>query len=113
MRVLMTEEMLKAMPEAQQQLYQNMPSWVNVVFAGEVFGGTLGCIGLLLRKKWALPLFVLSILGVLAQTANIWFLSDAVSVMGPPAVVMPTVAIAIGAGMVVLTKSASSRGWLR
>ena len=90
-----------------------MPLWVNIVFAGEVFGGTLGSVGLLLRKKWALPLFAVSILGVLSQTIHIYFRSDAISVMGAPAVVMPLVAILIGVGMIVLTKSAIAKGWLR
>jgi len=113
MRVLMAEEMIASMPGNQQHLYRDMPLWVNVVFACEVFGGTLGCLLLLLRKKWALPLFVISLLGVLAQTTNIWLLTDAISAMGAPAVVMPLVAIVIGTAMIFLAKSAISKGWLR
>jgi len=113
MRVLMTDDVIKAMPDNQQHLYRNMPLWVNIVFAGEVFGGALGCVGLLLRKKWALPLFVVSILGVLSQTFYVYFLSDAISTMGTPAVVMPLLAILIGIGMIVLAKSAISKRWLR
>lgn len=113
MRVFMTDDVIKAMPDNQQHLYRNMPLWVNIVFAGEVFGGALGCVGLLLRKKWAWPLFVVSILGVLSQTFYIYFLSDAISTMGTPAVVMPLLAILIGIGMIVLTKSAISKRWLR
>ena len=52
MRVLMAEEMIASMPGNQQHLYRDMPLWVNIVFACEVFGGTLGCISMLLRKKW-------------------------------------------------------------
>jgi len=113
MRVLMTDDAIKAMPDNQQHLYRNIPLWVNTVFAGEVFGGALGCVGLLLRKKWALPLFVVSILGVLSQTFYVYFLSDAISTMGTPAVVMPLLAILIGIGMIVLAKSAISKRWLR
>ena len=113
MRVLMTDIVIKAMPENQQHLYRNMPLWVNIVFAGEVFGGVLGCVGLLLRKKWALPLFVVSILGVLSQTFHVYFLSDAIRTMGAKAVVMPLLSILIGIGMIVLAKSAISKGWLR
>ncbi len=112
MRVSMTDDAINAMPENQQGMFR-MPVWVNVVFAGEVFGGTLGCLGLLLRKKWALPLLVVSILGVLSQTFHIWFLSDAIKVMGAMAVVMPLVAILIGAGMILLAKSALSKHWLQ
>ena len=112
MRVLMTDDAISAMAEDQQHLYRDMPLWVNVVFAGEVFGGALGCVGLLLKKQWALPLFVVSILGVLCQTFYVYFLSDAISIMGAPAVVMPLVAILISIGMIVLAKSATSRHWL-
>lgn len=113
MRVLMTDDVIKAMPENQQHLYLHMPLWVNIVFAGEAFGGVLGCVGLLLRKKWALPLFVVSILGVLSQTFHVCFLSDAISTMGAPAVVMPLLAILIGTGVLVLAKSAIAKRWLR
>lgn len=113
MRVLMIDDVIKAMPKNQQHLYRNMPLWVNIVFAGEVFGGALGCAGLLLKKTWALSLFVVSILGVLSQTFHVYLLSDAISTMGTPAVVMPLLAILIGIGMIVLAKSAISKGWLR
>ena len=113
MRLFMTEADITSMPENQQHLYRDMPLWVNIVFAGEVFGGTLGSIALLLRKQWALPLFVISILGTLAQTSNIWFLTDAISAMGASAIVMPLVAIIIGAAMFVLAKFAISKRWLR
>ncbi len=113
MRVFTTDDAIKAMPENQQHFFQNIPLWVNIVFACEVFGGTLGCVGLLLRKKWAFPVFVVSILGVLSQTSHIFFLTDAVTTLGAPAVVMPLLAILIGIGMIVLAKSAISKGWLR
>ena len=112
MRVSMTEEAINAMPENQQVMFR-LPLWVNVVFAGEVFGGALGSLGLLLGKKWALPLLVVSILGVLSQTFHIWFLSDAIKVMGAMAVVMPLVAILVGAGLILLAKSALSKRWLQ
>ncbi len=113
MRVFMTDDTIAAMAENEQHLYRDMPIWVNVVFAAEVFGGTLGCVALLLRKTWAMSLFVVSIVGVLGQTFHVYFLSDAISTMGAPAVVMPLVAILIGTGMIVLSKLAISRTWLR
>ena len=113
MRVLMSEEAINAMPENQQHLYRDMPLWVNIVFACEVFGGTLGCIALLLKKKWALPLFAISILGTLAQTSNIWFLTDAISAMGAPAIVMPLVAVFIATAMIFIARLAITKDWLR
>ncbi len=113
MRVFMIDEVIKSMPEKQQHLYQNMPQWVNIVFAAEVFGGVLGSLGLLLRKKWALPFFYISILGVLSQTFYIYFLSNAISSMGIAAIVMPLVAIGIGIVMILHTRSSIAKAWLR
>jgi len=101
-----------AIPEAQRELYTNMPSWVNIVFAAEVFGGLLGCIGLLLKKRWAIWLLVLSLIGTLCQTAYIFFLSDAISIMGTPAIVMPLVAIAIICGLIAFAIVAAGKHWI-
>jgi len=113
MRIFMSDETLLAMSENRRQQIQNIPLWVNFVFAFEVFGGTLGSVGLLLRKKWALALFVISLLGVLAQTTYLYFLSNSIALMGWMAIVMPLVAIVIGSGLIVHTKSSVSKGWLR
>jgi lipid-A-disaccharide synthase-like uncharacterized protein len=111
-RVFMLESMVSKMPENQQNLYINMPSWVNVVFALEVFGGLLGCVGLILKKKLALLLFNISIVGVLIQTFYIFFLSEAISIMGTPAIIMPLIAIIIGTGIIILTKFALFKRWI-
>lgn len=112
MRTLMLQDMLKQMPNVQQNLYLSMPSWVNMVFAAEVFGGVLGSLCLLLKKRWALILYGISIAGVLLQTCYVYFLSDAISVMGTAAIAMPLVAIIIGTVMIFFTKSAISKAWI-
>ena len=89
-----------------------MPSWVNAVFALEVAGGLLGCVGLLLRKRWALWLLCISLFGVLCQSVYVWFLSDAPRVMGAAAVVMPLVAIAITVILIVVCRRSVNSGWL-
>lgn len=112
MRTFMLEEMLKDMSDQQQSLYMNMPSWITIVFAAEVFGGVLASICLLLKKRFALFLYCISIVGVLLQTCYVYFLSEAVNVMGMSAIIMPIVAMLIGACMVVFTRSAISRSWI-
>jgi hypothetical protein len=99
-------------PECDTSHSKTKPKPIGRIYRKNVALSTLGCLGLLLGKKWALPLFVVSIVGVLSQTFHIWFLSDAIKVMGAMAVVMPLVAILIGAGMIWLAKSALSKHWL-
>lgn len=112
MRTFMLEEMLKDMSDQQQSLYMNMPSWITIVFAAEVFGGVLASICLLLKKRFALFLYCISIVGVLLQTCYVYFLSEAVKVMGMSAIIMPIVAMLVGACMIVFTRSAISRSWI-
>lgn len=112
MRTFMLQDMLMNMPEEQQRLYITMPSWVNAVFAAEVFGGLFGSICLLLKRRFALTLYLISIVGVLLQTSYIYFLSDAIQVIGQAVIIMPLIAILIGIGMILFSKSAIVKGWI-
>lgn len=64
----MTDEVLKVLSEGEQAYYNNVPAWVTGAFAIAVFAGVFGCVGLLMRKKWAVILFVISIIAVIAQS---------------------------------------------
>jgi len=111
-RVFMLEDFAKDMPK-QYELYKVMPTWVNVVYGLEAFGGLMGSIALLSRKKWAFILFCISMIGVLAQSSYIWFVSNAFSVLGNPAIIMPIVAIVLGIIMIMLSRHAINRLWIR
>lgn len=49
----MTDEMKASMTEAELRLAENTPAWATAAFAIATWGGLLGCIALLFRKKWA------------------------------------------------------------
>ena len=112
-RVFMLEQIADKMSETQLALYQVIPSWVNVVYGLKVFGGLMGSLALLSRKKWAFIMFLISIMGGLSQTVYVWFISDAIDVMGRPAIVMPAIGIVIGVIMVVVSRYAITKNWIR
>lgn len=62
--------------------YQEMPSWMMVVWAVGVFGAFLASILLLLRRKLALPIFVLSLAAFLISLLYTYVLTDGGAVMG-------------------------------
>lgn len=103
---------LAKLPAAQQALYAARPVWAVAASGMAVFGGVLGSIGLLLRRKWAFPVFVLSLLGILIQDLALFVLADGASLAGPVAVVMQVVVLAIGLGLVLLSRKWTARGWL-
>lgn len=110
-QLMMTPEMLESLPAEQQELYQNTPTWVMIAFAAAVFGGTLGCLALLLRKNVAFQLLVVSLAGVLIQNINTFFLTNIVEIMGIQAVILPLVVIAVGIYLVTLARKAREKGW--
>ena len=86
------------------EMAHNTPSWVTAAFAIAVFAGLLACIGLLLRKKWAKPLFLVSLIGAVVSNAHHLFMSKAIELGGTEAVVMPIVVIVIGIFLVWFSK---------
>lgn len=92
----MTEEDLMALPAAEQALYENVPAWVTGAFAISVFGGALGCILLLMRKKLATSVFLISLIGIIVQMSHNLFMSKASEVYGPGGMIMPAMVIIIG-----------------
>ena len=57
-------ETVAQMPDVYQMIINGRPSWATGGFAIAVFGGSVGCILLLLRKNVAVPVFMLSLAGI-------------------------------------------------
>ncbi|WP_299109490.1 hypothetical protein [uncultured Tenacibaculum sp.] len=108
----MTDEMLAALPEAERALYENVPAWVTAAFAIAVFGGALGCILLLLRKKTAKLLFLISLIAIIVQMTYNLFMSKASEVYGPGGMIMPIMVIIIGVFLLLYSKKSIEKGWL-
>jgi len=70
------------MTPAQIAHYQQMPSWMMVVWAVGVFGAFLASILLLLRRKQALPVFIVSLAAFLVSLLYTYVLTNGGAVMG-------------------------------
>jgi hypothetical protein len=62
--------------------YQEMPGWMTVVWAVGVFGAFLASALLLLRRKLAGPVFVLSLAAFVVSLLYTYVLKDAGAIMG-------------------------------
>ncbi len=111
-RAYMTDDAKALLPEAQRELYENVPAWATAAFAIAVFGGLLGSIALIIKKKWAVPLFLISLLGIIVQMVYNFFLSNNMEVYGPGGYIMPIVVIIIGIFLYMYSKKAKSNGWI-
>ena len=108
---LSPQDVAKLSP-AQQALYNARPGWAVAATALAVFGGAIGCVGLLLRKKWAFILFCLSLVGILAQDFGLFILVNGATLAGSVAVIAQLLVLAIAIGLVFLSRLAIARGWL-
>ena len=107
----MTKEALAALSEAEQNFYANIPAWVTAAFAIAVFAGAFGCLVLLLRKKWATHLLLLSLIAVLTQAVYNFFLQDFIALSGER-IIMPIIVIIVAVFLVWFSKNSQSKGWI-
>ena len=103
---------IAALPAEQQALHQARPGWSVVASLVAVLGGTLGCVGLLLRKRWSIVFLVASLVGLVLQDAGMFLVAGAAKVMGPVPVVVQFVVLLIAIGLLLLGRRASARSWI-
>jgi hypothetical protein len=66
----MNADLIASFPESHRAIIESRPAWVTGGFAVAVFGGTLGCILLLLKKSVVYYVFIVSLLGVMVTMSH-------------------------------------------
>jgi len=112
MDVRMTPEQIAALTPAQQELLNGRPAWAVAASAIAVWGGALGSLGLILRKRWALPVLIASLLGILGQDFGMFVLADVTAVYGIVPLVLQCVVLLIAIGLILLARRGIARGWI-
>lgn len=110
--VTLSPAAMAALPPEQQQVHAAMPQWVFVFFGISVIAGVLGAFGLLLRRRWAVPLLLVSLLAVIVNMAAVYATTPVWSLTGAAGAVFPLVVIAIAAFLWLFARKAAARGWL-
>jgi hypothetical protein len=110
--VMLTPEDVAKMTAAQQALYAARPAWSVAATAVAVWGGAAGCLGLIVRKRWAVPLLIVSLAGVIVQDASLLALSGVAAQTAPAALVLQGLVLLIAISLVLLARKAAARGWI-
>jgi hypothetical protein len=98
--------------DEQLEILANTPAWVTAAFALGVFGGVLGSILLLFKKKWAYYLFLISLIGVIVQMIHNLFIIKAADIYGPGAAIMTAMIIGFSLLLVWFSKKAIANSWI-
>lgn len=111
-QTFMLDAVLEDLPAEQHVLFENVPLWLTIIFAIAVVTGTLGCIGLLMKKKWCVPVFLISLIVIIFQMSYNLSLSKYRELTGSTFWVFPVVVILVGALLYYYAKRLSSKGFL-
>lgn len=110
--VTLTPDDIARMSSDQQALYAARPMWAVAATATAVWGGAAGSIFLIWRKRWAMPLLMASLAGVIAQDVGLFILSPAAVQAGPVVMALQGMVLLIAIGLIVLARKAIARGWI-
>lgn len=110
--LLLSPDDLAKLPESEQALYAARPVWVFAATGLAVLGGSLGCIGLLLRQTWALVVLALSLIGILVQDFGLFVLAEVANLAGPVTIVIQSTVLVVGIALAMLARKGITRGWL-
>jgi hypothetical protein len=109
---LMTDEMKVMIPADQLEIIEKTPAWATAAFAVAVWFGLLGCIVLLMQKKIATTLFIISIIGVLTQLVYNLFLTNAIEVFGNQSLLQPLITVSVSIYLIWHAKKCADEGIL-
>ena len=110
--VMMTEEAMAALDPAHRALMEATPSWLIGVYALAVHTGALGCLLLILRKAWAIPVLVVSLFCIVVQMGWSMTMTRAIEVLGVGVIAQAAFITIIGAYLVWYSRRAKDNGWL-
>ncbi|MGB3391843.1 MAG: hypothetical protein WA956_07460 [Stenotrophomonas sp.] len=112
-QVRLTPQAVAALPPDQQQIHAAMPGWVYVFFGIAVVSGVLGSLGLLMRRRWAASLLLLSLLGVVVQMASAYAITPVWALTGAAGAMFPLLLVGVCLLLWLFARKAVVRGWLR
>ncbi|WP_321324146.1 hypothetical protein [uncultured Parasphingorhabdus sp.] len=112
-QIMMSAEQFAALPQVEQDLMSMQPFWVTAAFAIAVFSGFAAALALLLRKRIAVRLFLLSLLAVLVQFSSHFILDGYSEFVAGQGWTMPILILACAAGFALFSLRAEKNGLLR
>ncbi|MCZ6513404.1 MAG: hypothetical protein O6857_05695 [Nitrospinae bacterium] len=105
----MNADSLASFPESYRPIIEGRPPWATAAFAIAVFGGSLGCLLLLLKKSAAFYVLIASLLGVIVTMMHIFGVAGFSSFEIWIGVLIQLVVVAF---LIWYSKQAESKGWI-
>ena len=101
------------LPLDQRAIFDATPQWMTIAWAVAIAAGVLGAIGLLIRRRLAEPLLLISLLAVVAQFSGIFLVRQLRELTPEDHLIVPVVILLLAYGVWQTAKIARRKGWLR
>ncbi|MCY7340021.1 MAG: hypothetical protein LH465_08770 [Sphingomonas bacterium] len=101
------------LPLDQRAMWDATPSWMIAAYAVAVWVGLVGAGLLLLRRRLAVPLLLISVIAVVVQFSGLLLVPALRQITPSDALAMPIIIFVVAYGIYHLATLARKRGWLR
>jgi len=110
---LRLETYMSAFSEEQLEYFYSIPTWAVAAWAIAIWSAVLGSLAMLLRLRWAVHLFVISFIALIASSIQSFMLSNGLEIMGAGGAIFSSVIVLIGLFLIGYNRAMLSRGVLR
>jgi hypothetical protein len=109
---LKLESYMGSFSEEQLEYFYGIPAWAVSGWAIAVWIGLVGTVGLLLRRKWSVMAYVISLAGLAISSIYTLILSDGLKIMGGTGTIMTVLIWVISIFLVWYSKQQAKAGVL-
>ena len=102
-----------SLPLDQRAIFEATPQWMTIAWAIAIGTGLLGAIGLLLRRRFAEPLLLISLIAVAVQFSGLFLVKQLRELTPEDHLVVPIVILLFAYAFWQTSKLARRKGWLR
>lgn len=107
------ERYMASFTPEQLDYFYGFPAWLVAFWAIAVWGGLLGAVLLLARKRLAKPVFLASLVAMIITAIHNFLLTNGLEVMGATGAVFTVIIFLIAVGLVAYSSAMAKKGVLR
>jgi hypothetical protein len=100
------------LPLDQRAIYDATPQWMTIAWAVAIGTGLIGAVGLIMRRRFAEPALLISVIAVAVQFSGLFLVKQLRELTPDDHLLVPVVILVLAYGLWQTAKLAHRRGWL-
>lgn len=100
------------LPLDQRAIYDATPQWMTIAWAVAIGTGLIGAVGLLLRRRFAEPALLLSVIAVAVQFSGIFLVRQLRELTPEDHLLVPVIILVLAYALWQAAKLSRRKGWL-